>query len=133
MLRLARKIPLQELEIEIVKELTAYSEEVAEGLKKAVKDVAKETVRTLKTTSPRSEGPSGGGYASGWTSKVEFESSEDIRVRISNRTKPQLAHLLENGHAKVNGERVDGIPHIRPAEQAAADKLEGAVKVVIKK
>ena len=51
---MARKIPLQELEIEIVKELTAYSEEVAEGLKKAVKDVAKETVRTLKTTSPRS-------------------------------------------------------------------------------
>lgn len=130
---MARKIPLQELENEIVKELKAYSDEVAEGLKKAVKDVEKETVRTLKATSPRSEGPSGGGYASGWTSKVEFESPEDIRVRISNRTKPQLTHLLENGHAKVNGDRVDGIPHIRPAEQAAADKLEGAVKVVIKK
>ena len=126
---MARKIPLQELEIEIVKELKDYSDEVAEGIKKAVKDVAKATVRTLKTTSPRDAGE----YARGWTSKVEFESSEDIRVRISNRTKPQLTHLLENGHATVNGDRVDGRPHIRPAEQAAADKLVGAVKVVIKK
>ena len=49
---MARKIRLQELEIEIVKELKAYSDEVAEGIKKAVKDVAKETVRTLKATSP---------------------------------------------------------------------------------
>ena len=128
---MARKIPLNELEVEIVKELKAYSDEVAEGIKKAVNDVAKETVRTLKTTSPRSL--RGGKYARCWTFKVEFESPEDIRVRISNRTKPQLTHLLENGHAKVNGDRVDGIPHIRPAEQAAADKLEGAVKVVIKK
>lgn len=126
---MARKIRLQELEIEIVKELKDYSDEVAEGLKKSVKDVAKETVRTLKATSPRDTGE----YARGWTSKVEFESMEDIRMRISNRTKPQLTHLLENGHATVNGDRVDGRPHIRPAEQAAADKLVGAVKVVIKK
>lgn len=126
---MARKIRLQELEIEIVKELKAYSDEVAEGVKKSVKDVAKETVRTLKATSPRDTGE----YARGWTSKVEFESTEDIRVRISNRTKPQLTHLLENGLATVNGDRVDGRPHIRPAEQAAADKLVGAVKVVIKK
>lgn len=126
---MAQKIPLNELEVEIVKELKAYSNEVAEGIKKAVNDVAKETVRTLKTTSPRDTGK----YARSWTFKVEFESPEDIRVRISNRTKWQLTHLLENGHAKVNGGRVDGKPHIRPAEQAAADKLVGAVKVVIKK
>ena len=130
---MAQKIRFQELEIEIVKELKAYSDEVAEGVKKAVKDVAKETVRTLKATSPRSKMSGPGKYADGWTSKGECESAEDIRMRISNRTKPQLTHLLENGHATVNGDRVDGRPHIRPAEQAAADKLVGAVKVVIKK
>lgn len=125
---MARKIPLQELEITIQKELAAYSDEVAEGIRKEVKAVAKETVAALKTTSPRDTGE----YARGWSYRVEFESREDIRVRVYNRTEPQLTHLLEYGHAKTNGGRVEGKPHIRPAEQQAEKKLEGAVKVVVK-
>lgn len=125
---MARKIPLQELEITIQKELAAYSDEVAEDIRKEVKEVAKETVTTLKATSPRATGE----YARGWSYRVEFESREDIRVRIYNRTEPQLTHLLEYGHAKTNGGRVEGRPHIRPAEQEAEKKLEGAVKVVVK-
>lgn len=125
---MARKIPLQELEITIQKELAAYSDEVAEDIRKEVKAVAKETVSTLKATSPRDTGE----YARGWSYRVEFESREDIRVRIYNRTEPQLTHLLEYGHAKTNGGRVEGRPHIRPAEQEAEKKLDGAVKVVVK-
>ena len=125
---MARKIPLQELEITIQKDLAAYSDEVAEGIRKEVKAVAKETVAALKATSPKDTGE----YARGWSSRVEFESREDIRVRIYNRTEPQLTHLLEYGHAKTNGGRVEGRPHIRPAEQQAEKKLEGAVKVVVK-
>lgn len=126
---MARKIPLQELEIAIERELAQYSEDVAEGLKREIKAVAKETVTDLKSTSPRDTGE----YARGWTYKVEFENAQDIRVRIRNRTKPQLTHLLEYGHAKTNGGRVQGKPHIRPAEQRAEKKLDGAVKVVVRK
>lgn len=125
---MARKIPLQELEIAIVKELSEYSEKVTEEIKREVKSVAKEAVLTLKSTSPRDTGE----YAQGWASKVEYESAEDIRVRIYNRKKPQLTHLLENGHAKVNGGRVDGKPHIGPAEQQIEDKLQNSVKVVVR-
>lgn len=126
---MARKIPLQELEIAIERELAQYSEDVAEGLKREIKAVAKETVTELKSTSPRDTGE----YARGWTYKVEFENAQDIRVRIRNRTKPQLTHLLEYGHAKTGGGRVQGKPHIRPAEQRAEKKLDGAVKVVVRK
>lgn len=125
---MAVKISADQLGITIRGELAAYSEEVAEGIRKEIKEVAKETVATLKTTSPRDTGE----YARGWSSRVEFESREDIRVRIYNRTEPQLTHLLEYGHAKTNGGRVEGRPHIRPAEQEAEKKLEGAVKVVVK-
>lgn len=125
---MARKIPLQELEIAIDRELSAYSQEVTESIKKEIKEVAKETVETLKSTSPRNTGE----YARGWGYKVEFESEEDIRVRIKNNKKPQLTHLLEYGHAKTNGGRVEGKPHIRPAEQQAEKKLENAVKVVVR-
>ena len=125
---MAVKISADKLGITIQGELAAYSDEVAEGIRKEVKAVAKETVATLKTTSPRDTGE----YARGWSYRVEFENREDIRVRIYNRTKPQLTRLLEYGHDKVKGGRVAGKPHIRPAEQEAEKKLEGAVKVVVK-
>ena len=122
------KISPQELENAIIKELSEYSADVTEGIKREVRTVTKEAVRTLKSTSP----PDTGEYAQGWTSKVEYESAEDIRIRIYNRKKPQLTHLLENGHAKVDGGRVDGQPHIGPAEQQIEDKLQNSVKVVVR-
>lgn len=39
---------------------------------------------------------------------------------IYNKDKPWLVHLLELGHGKRNGGRVDARPHMRPAY----DKLE---------
>ena len=123
-----RTIHFSQLETVIVKALSEYSEEVAEGVQKEVEDAATELVNTLKKTSPRKTGE----YARGWTQKTEYKSRDDIRIRVYNRTKPQITHLLENGHAKVNGGRVDGIPHIRPAEQNTVKKLGDAIKVVVK-
>lgn len=125
---MARKIPLQQLEVEIVKELSQYSQEVADGIKKKVNEVADKMVKRLKQTSPKDTGK----YAKGWKKKVEFENNEDIRVRVYNSTKPQLTHLLENGHAKQNGGRVNGKPHIGPAEQEAEKKLTNGIKVVVR-
>lgn len=119
-------IKVSELAQAVAQELADYSEDVTDGVKKEVKQVAKDVVTELKQTSPRNSGD----YAKGWKSRVEYESPEDIRVRVYNSKKPQLTHLLEDGHAKQNGGRVNGIPHIRPAEQRAEDSLEGKVKVV---
>lgn len=119
-------IKVSDLAQAVAQELADYSQDVTDGVKKEVKQVAKDVVTEMKQTSPRNSGD----YAKGWKSRVEYESPEDIRVRVYNSKKPQLTHLLENGHAKQNGGRVNGIPHIGPAEQRAEDSLEGKVKVV---
>lgn len=120
------KVSIDGLADAVAKELRNYSQDVTDGVKKEVEQVAKDVVAELKQTSPRNKGY----YAKGWKSRVEYESPEDIRVRVYNSKKPQLTHLLEHGHAKQNGGRVNGIPHIGSAEQKAEKSLEGKVKVV---
>lgn len=121
-------VKADDLAAALQRELAAYSQEVTDGVKQAVKAVSKETAAQIKRDAPRDTGD----YAKGWTYKVEYESENDIRVRIYNRRKPQLTHLLEHGHAKTNGGRVEGRPHIGPAEREAEKQLDGKVKVVVR-
>jgi hypothetical protein len=45
----------------------------------------------------------------------------------------RLAHLLEYGHAKVGGGRVEGRPHIRPAEEMVIREFMAEVEEAIKR
>ena len=121
-------ISIAEMADTLAKELAGYSEQVADETKQLVRSIAGETVKKLKSSSPKASGD----YAKGWASKLAFESGTDIRVQVYNRKKPQLTHLLEHGNAKANGGRVEGKPHIGPAERAAEKKLLGKIKVVVK-
>lgn len=112
----------------IAKELAEYSQDVTDGLKKSVKQVAKGCKEEIVQNSHVKTGD----YQKGWGTKVNYEGSDDIRITILNRTDYQLTHLLEHGHAKAGGGRVEGKPHIAPAEQHAEEKLMKKVKVVVK-
>ena len=92
-------------------------------MKEAAKEIAKDTVKELKAASPVGSG-TGGHYKDGWASKVEAETPVAIGIRVYNKKKPWLTHLLEKGHAKRGGGRVEGIPHIAPAEQHAMEEYE---------
>ena len=120
-------IRIDDLADAIMDELYSYSDTVTEQLKADVKQVAKECVIELKNNSPDDTGD----YKKGWKAKTAYESKTDIRVNVYNAKKPQLTHLLENGHAKVGGGRVEGKPHILLAEQSAEKKLLKKVKVSV--
>lgn len=108
----------------LMKYLHEYTDEVSEGLEEAKEEIAKETVKVLKSTSPKRYGK----YGKAWRTK-KIGSAQVIHV-----AKPhyRLAHLLEKGHAKRGGGRVPGRPHIAPAEEQAIKKFEERVEKVIR-
>lgn len=110
---------------EIAAMLEAYTDEVTEAVKAECETVADECLKEIRAASPIDTGK----YKKGWRKKVEYEDKGDIRIRVYNAKYPGLTHLLENGHAKVGGGRVDARVHIKPAEEHAAEKLVNRVKV----
>ncbi|PGZ44101.1 hypothetical protein COE56_30465 [Bacillus anthracis] len=118
-------IRIDDLATEITKHLQEYTNEVEEGVEKAQMEVAKEGVKTLKGLNhPKLTGE----YRKGWRAKKMDEG-----VVIHNAKHYQRTHLLEKGHAKVNGGRVPGIPHIAPVEQKANEEYMKRVEKVVKR
>lgn len=115
----------------VMDELKNWSKDVVAAVKDECLSEADDTAKQLRQISPKRSGPGGGAYARGWKAKVTYEDWQDIRVTVYNSGHYQLTHLLENGHAKVNGGRVNGIPHISIAEENVARELENKLKVRI--
>lgn len=117
-------VKIGQLSSEITKVLKEYTSEVEEDLEKAKKKVADDGVKKLKSSGPSKTGA----YRRGWRVKRERKG-----LIIHNATHGSLTHLLENGHAKRNGGRVAGIPHIAPVEQKMITDFEKEVERAIKK
>lgn len=72
----------------------------------------------------------GSRYVRGWGRKIQKNGNE-TSAEVGNRETPGLAHLLEKGHAKVGGGRVQAFPHIKTAADEAALKLWKEVKEAV--
>lgn len=121
-------INVDKLALEVMRNLDIYRNNTVEMVEEAVVETSKETVAELKKTSP--VGPTGK-YAKSWAHKRDPALRGKWRysmVVYSKKPKYSLAHLLEKGHAKAGGGRVEGRAHIAPAEKNAIKRLEDKLR-----
>ena len=121
---MSRRVTSNQLASEIMNALKEYKEVTDDVVKQAVNTVSEETKKMVQSASPTDSG----GYKKGWTAKKMKDSASKTEVVVYNRSKPGLTHLLEKGHAKRGGGRVEGTAHIAPAEEYAVDELEKRIR-----
>ena len=112
---------LQDIFDEVEKNLVKQSDDIYQ-------QAAREAEAVLHAKSPRKK-THGGAYAAGWAVKRYTEGKLKGYI-VYNKDNYQLTHLLEKGHAKVNGGRVRAIPHIRPVEEAGIQRVLEKVKQI---
>ncbi|MGI5949729.1 HK97 gp10 family phage protein [Peptoniphilus sp.] len=113
-----------DLSAEIEKALEEQIEVANEVLESAAQKVADDAVKELKSSSPKKTGK----YAGGWGKEESKMATRSRSYTIYNKKYANLTHLLEFGHAKVNGGRVAAKPHIAAVEQKAMKDLEDEIK-----
>ncbi|MBO5526387.1 MAG: HK97 gp10 family phage protein [Clostridia bacterium] len=122
----SRKVKINDFETVLKDILDDYKDNVTERTKRAVVQVAKIAQQETKAGANVRTGK----YRSGWAVKEDAVSRLRTEAIVYNRSRYQLAHLLEKGHALRGGGRVKAFPHIEPAEQHALKNMEEAVKKI---
>ena len=103
----------------IMEGLSEYAELADTAMKKAVRKTATAVKNEISANAPVKSGR----YKRSWTAKKTKENSHTLEMTVHSKDRYQIAHLLENGHAMRNGGRVEGIPHIAPAEEHGEEML----------
>jgi hypothetical protein len=125
---MSKKVSVDQLEDAIRKVLEEYASLASDEMKDAVKKTAKDVRTDIRDSAPVRTGK----YKKSWSVKKVNETSNSINLVVHSRNRYQIAHLLENGHAKRNGGRVAARPHIAPAEQHGNEELEKLIKEKLK-
>ena len=104
--------------------LAEYSVDVSKAAETAITAVTKEATKKLKQSAPSRTGK----YAKGWANKVDKGFMTVEAVVYGKTGTYQIAHLLENGHAKRGGGRTAPIVHIKPVEEWAVSEVQKRIK-----
>lgn len=120
-------VSIDDLANEISRQLKQFTDFVEEEVEVAKNEVAGTLMARLVVTSPSSTATQKK-YKNGWRIK-----KVNNKLIVHNKTKYQLTHLLEYGHAKVGGGRVPAQVHIKPAEEEAIetyiDRVQRAIQL----
>jgi hypothetical protein len=123
----AKKTTIEQLAKEMSSTMKAYINDVSVAIENKLDTTSDKVLDEVKRTAPRNKGK----YAEGFTKTEDNKYGRSRRI-VWNKKYYRLVHLLEFGHAKVNGGRVAGKPHMRPAYEKYGAALPNEIKKIIK-
>lgn len=116
---MSKKVKIDDLTKTINGMLSDYSDDVIEETKGVVDKVTKEARKIVRENAPVKTGK----YKRSIKSKNVYESLTEKRNAIYSDGYSGLTHLLENGHAKVNGGRTRAFPHWKYGDEYIKKEL----------
>lgn len=124
---MAKAVTIEQLAAEITQAIADYTDDVVQAIEVEVEATAKAVREDIKDNSPRRTRE----YQKGWTRRKDSRPGV-VSHTVYNKNKPSLTHLLEYGHAKRGGGRVEGKPHIEPACDKHIPAMERRIEQIIK-
>ena len=128
---MSKKIKVDELSNVIKEYLENFKDVTEEACEEGVLTTADEAVKELRSAHPAGSGEYGSWdkYNSSWKKRTDKKNkNKGILAVVYNEKHYRLTHLLEKGHAKVNGGRTRAFPHILPVEQKCEENLLQNIK-----
>lgn len=123
---MARKTPVDRLSLEVQRILAEYGSDAKGNLSNITAAMAKKGAQTLRQVSKQKF--KGDKYRKSWTTDTTGNAHRQVAwSNVIYSRMPGLPHLLEHGHAKRGGGRVEGREHIAPVEEALVKELEQEV------
>lgn len=119
-----RRVSVDQMAEAITQSLGEYAELSNEVMKQSVTEVSQSVKKDIQVNAPVRTGK----YKKSWAAKKVQENANSLTMAVHSRDRCQIAHLLEHGHAKRGGSRVQAFPHIAPAEQRGAEELAGKIE-----
>lgn len=126
---MAKLTSAEKLAADIDQILNEYRDGVYKGMDEAIKKLASKGRNAVKREARNVTSKKRRKYSNGWMYKMEPGSNKwAASAVIYNKKQPGIAHLLEHGHATVNGGRTNPRVHIQPISEQIADEAIGAIK-----
>lgn len=121
---MAGSIDIDDLTDEIMEGLMEYSNLATDTVKNAVKKAGAKVRKEIRTNAPRDTGK----YKDSFKVTKRKETANSLEITVHSKDKYQLTHLLEKGHAKRGGGRVEAKPHIGQAEEEGIRLLKEEIE-----